>query len=129
MLDETSLPLDGILELNLAILRLNEKGRLHAAQGTIRLVQARSTLGQPVALGDFVIELTTRDEAILGDVTDSGGPLKVTGTLTLTPDNRYRFVGEISTRDKNNPHLQQALSLLGQPGRDGTRRIDVTGTL
>lgn len=129
MFDETSLPLDGILEPNLAILRLSEEGHLRMAQGTVRLVQTQSTLGQPVALGDFVIELTTGDEAILGVVNDNGGPLAVTGTLTLTHDNRYRFVGEIGIRDKNNPHLQQVLSLLGQPGRDGSRTIDVTGTL
>jgi hypothetical protein len=75
------------------------------------------------------MELTTGDQGIRGTVTDKGGPVRLNGNLTLTPDNRYRLVGEISARDNHNPHLRQVLSLLGPPGEDGTWKMDITGTL
>lgn len=122
-------PLEGILELDLATLRLDEQGFPNAAQGTVRLTQTRTTLVEPVALGDFDMALTTEDQGIRGTVTDKGGPVRLNGNLTLTLDNRYRLVGEISARDNHNQNLRQVLSLLGPPGEDGTWKMDITGTL
>lgn len=129
LVNRASPPLEGLLELDLATLRLDEKGLPHTVQGTVRLIRTHTTLGKPVELGDFDIELTTEDQGILGTVTDRGGPVRLTGNLTLTPDNRYRFVAEISARDNDDQHLRQTLSLLGPPGKDGTWKMDVTGTL
>lgn len=123
------LPLDGELELDLAELRVDAQRRPQAARGAARLLGARTTLGRSLELGAFRVELTTVEDGILGTVSDEGGPLALTGTVTLSPEGSYRFQGEIGARDGANPQLRQALGVLGRPGPGGTWRVDYAGRM
>lgn len=118
----------GEVRLELAELRLDAAGRPQAAQGEVHLIDARSTFPR-LKLGSFDLDLATGEEGIVGSVRDAGGPLELTGTLTLTPDGRYRFSGQAGARDPANRELQGILHLLGRPGRDGKSRIDISGAL
>ncbi len=123
------LPLDGELELDLAQLRVDAQRRPLAARGAARLLNARTTLGRSLELGSFRVELTTVESGILGTVGDEGGPLALTGTVTLNPDGDYHFQGEVGTRNGANPQLRQALGILGRPDARGNWRIDYSGRL
>ena len=122
-------PLEGRLELELERLELDPTGRPQAAQGTVRLVQTHTNLGNPLELGAFRVELTSDETGIQGQVGDEGGPVAVAGTFELAPDGRYRFQGSVGTRDQADPRLEQMLGLLGRPGPDGRWRVDFTGSL
>lgn len=128
LIGPTPLAMTGDLELDVARLRLGENGLPQAAQGTARLLDARSSFPR-LALGDFGMTLTTEEDNIVGVIKDEGGPLEFTGTLTLSPEGRYRFLAQIGIRDKTNRELQGILSLLGRPDGDGKWRINLSGTL
>jgi len=122
------LPVGGGLEFNDLQLRLDPNGYPRAAQGTVLLSALRVALAQTVELGNYQVAFSTRDDTISGLIRDQGGPIQLTGSLTLTPDGRYRLTGKLAVRDNNQP-VEQALSLLGQPNQDGIRIIDLTGKL
>jgi hypothetical protein len=122
------LPVGGGLELNDLRLRLNPNGYPLAVQGTVLLSALRVPLAQIIELGDYQVAFSTRDDTISGLIRDQGGPIQLTGSLTLTPDGRYRLTSQLAVRDNNQP-VEQALSLLGQPDQDGVRTIDLTGKL
>lgn len=124
------LPLQGVVEFNLRDLFLSPAGQPQAANGIVYLRNLRATLGQPLNLGDFTIQLTPAPpEGIQGVVKDNEGPLALAGTLNLLPDGRYRFTGQAAVRDANNPTLRQMLNLLGPPGSDGRWPLNFSGVL
>lgn len=123
-------PLQGVLEFNLRELSLNAAGRPQTADGAIYLLNARTTLGQPLNLGDFTIQLTPASpEGIQGAIKDHDGPLALEGTLNLRPDGRYHFTGQAAVRDDGPPALRQAMNLLGPPGGDGRWALNFSGIL
>lgn len=128
LMGPASLAMTGHLELDVALLRLGKHGLPQAAQGTVRLLDARSSFPR-LEFGNFGMTLTTEQETIVGLIKDEGGPLEFTGTLTLSPEGRYRFNAQIGVRRKTNRELQGILSLLGRPDSDGKWRINLSGTL
>ena len=93
-------------------------------------VYKRQTLGQPLTLGDFVVEATPADPSgIQGKIQDDNGPLTLAGTFILLPDGRYRFSGQAAVRDAGNQALRQALNLLGPPDGNGRWTLNFSGIL
>jgi hypothetical protein len=122
-------PLNGRLELDQLELGLDPRGHPRRAHGRVHLRDAHTSFGRRLALGDFSIELDTREATIQAAVKDNGGPLSLTGNLTLAPDGRYRFSGQAAVRDGADRDLLQALGLLGRPGSDGKWNLTFDGTL
>lgn len=122
-------PLQGIVEFDLRELRLNAAGRPQAADGRVALLGARATLGSPVHLGDFVVQLTTEPTGIQGMIQDAGGPLALDGVLNLAPDGGYRFNGRAAIREAGDPSLRQAMGLLGPADSDGYWTLSFSGVL
>jgi hypothetical protein len=79
------------------------------------------------ALGDFHIAFTTADNGdILATLSDQGGPLQVSGTITLSTDKRYRLSLLIGARNPQDP-LNNLISFLGKSAPEGQRRITHSG--
>ena len=124
------LPLQGAVKFNLRELSLNAAGQPQTADGVVHLLNARTTLGQPLNLGDFTVQLMpATPEGIQGAVKDNDGPLALEGALNLLPDGRYRFTGHAAVREAGNPALRQAMNLLGPPGGDGRWALNYSGVL
>lgn len=124
------LPLQGIVEFSLRDLYLDAAGQPQSANGPVRLLNLRATLGQPLNLGDFLVQLTAANPAgVRGTIRDSGGPLALEGGFNLAPDGRYRFTGQAAVRDPGNRALLQAMNLLGQAGGDGRWPLSFSGVL
>ncbi len=127
---QPKLPLQGVVELNVRELRLNAAGRPTTANGVVHLRNLRTTLDQPLTLGDFVVEATPADPSgIQGKIQDDNGPLTLAGTFSLLPDGRYRFSGQAAVRDAGNQALRQALNLLGPPDGNGRWTLNFSGIL
>lgn len=127
---QPKLPLQGVVELNVRELRLNAAGRPTTVNGVVHLRNLRTTLSQPLALGDFVVEATPADPSgIQGKIQDDNGPLTLAGTFSLLPDGRYRFSGQAAVRDAGNQALRQALNLLGPPDSNGRWTLNFSGIL
>ena len=122
-------PLNGAMELENVELRLDRNGRPLQAGGLIRLRNVQTSFGNPLSLGDFKLQLQTQSADIVASIQDQGGPLQLNGSLTLTPDNRYRFTAQAAPREQDNRELQQALNLLGRPDGNGKWTFDLAGSL
>ncbi len=123
-------PLQGAVEFSLRELYLNAAHRPQSAYGVLYLLNLRAMLGQPLNLGDFVVQLSPAvPEGIQGAVKDNNAPLELEGSLNVSPDGRYRFSGSAAVRDAGNQALRQALNLLGPPGGDGRWKLDFSGIL
>ncbi len=123
-------PVQGVVDFNLREVRLNPSDQPLAADGVVHLLNLRVTLGQPLMLGDFTVQLTPADpEGVQGVIQDHDGPLALEGAFSLLPDGRYRFNGQASVRDPGNQALRQAMSLLGPPGSDGRWALNFSGVL
>lgn len=86
--------------------------------------------GELIPLGDYEILFVEAPSGIAARITDSAGPLRVDGTLSLTPDRRYALEGHAAARPDAPPELVQGLDLMaGEPGADGLRPFSLTGSL
>ncbi|MGB5062971.1 MAG: type II secretion system protein N [Candidatus Competibacter sp.] len=126
---QPKLPLQGVVEFSLQELYLSATGLPQSAYGVVYLLNLRAMLGQPLNLGDFVVQLSPAATGIQGTVKDNNAPLELNGTLSVSPDGRYRFSGSAAVRDAGNQALRQALNLLGPPGGDGRWKLDFSGIL
>jgi general secretion pathway protein N len=84
-----------------------------------------------IQLGDYLMQLQQTDgEGIRGAFSDTGGPLEVSGTLSLAPDGAYTLDGLIRPRPGAADDLVQGLQIMtGEPDAGGRRRLTLTGSL
>ncbi len=109
-------------------------GRLVSIQGT---VTAR-TLAQrnpPMPFGSFELRFAPvaagaapGGAPITGVLSDLGGPLAVSGTLTLRNDNEYELTGLAQARAEASDELAKAVSFLGPSDERGRRPFTLGGT-
>lgn len=123
------LPVAGDLAVNLASLTL-AGGRPVAAEGSVVWSRAAVTAPQAVALGDLRVTLTPREGGgISGRLSDGGGPLELSGEITIEPGGAYRVTASVGTRPDAAPALAQALPLLGRRGPGGKYLITYNGRI
>lgn len=84
-----------------------------------------------VALGDYeMVFEETSDESIEARFRDTGGPLEVTGSVQLQPNYQYQLNAAAAPRPDAPPEIVTALDFMaGEPGPDGKRPFELTGSL
>lgn len=118
----------GVVNLNLRDVDWNGETLL-SAQGRVVWSNAGISLLQPLQFGDLALTLETRDDGVVGELSDAGGPLQAEGLLTLKADGSYQFTGSFAAREGARSPLGQALSALGRPGADGRIPVNRSGRL
>lgn len=122
--------LDGRVSLNLPVLELTADGRPLRAEGTVIWHQAAMSAPQALSLGDLQVVLRTEAEGqLIGEISDRGGPLKVTGAVQLSPDGSYRVNGTVSAAPDAPAEVKQALGWLGKPDAQGRYRLSYSGKM
>lgn len=117
-------------KLNINLSALNFDGTtLTTADGSLSWLDAEVSFFQPVALGNFQVDLSTTDKGITGVLKDKGGPLQANATLLLNPAGEYNLNGEILLRDKSRNDLRQALQAMGRPNAKGAIPLKQKGKL
>ncbi len=128
--------MQGLVSLTLDRARV-ENGRPTSIVGQARLAQlavpplmpgAGSTL---IALGNYAIQLKdTGGKGIAAAFHDTGGPLEVSGTLTLDSQYNYKLEGYAAPRADAPKELVQGLAFMtGEPDAKGRRRFSLSGSL
>ena len=126
----------GQLALSLSRLELVD-GLPVAAVGTVTVADLQSAPLVPIegitsiALGNFRAELTAGDQpGIIALVTDEGGPLELTGRITVSPDRSYNMDALIKPRADAPQELVQGVEFVtGEPNAEGRRRFLQQGSL
>ena len=124
-------PLSGIEgDLSLQFEELVIRGGVPVeATGTINIANLVSPTLSATPLGDYRAEFQTADNVILASVEAVSGVLELAGTIRLTQDRNYEFVGQVAAKP-NAPHsITQQLHFLGTPNSRGQREFRIEGQL
>ncbi|MCU0760883.1 MAG: type II secretion system protein N [Steroidobacteraceae bacterium] len=116
--------LDGSVAL--AVDELVLRGRaVRLLRGRIEVQDLRQRTGEgPLPLGGYLLLFGGEADPsgnVSGTVKDTGGPLDVQGTLTLTPAPGYLLDGSVATRPSAPPVLVRQIAFLGSPDSAGRR--------
>lgn len=99
-------------------------------RGTVVWNRALLVAGQPLQLGDLRLVLQPGDGGgTRGTLSDAGGPLEISGTLTLDPNHNYRLEAKLRARPEADAALGNSLQLLGRPDGRGYYTLRYGGRL
>lgn len=104
--------------------------------GTMRLSELEvaplmpTQSGGLIALGSYEIEFVDAGEGLEGRLTDTGGPLEVSGRLALARDRAYVLEGLVRARPEAGADLVRGLEFMtGEPDGSGRRPFNLSGSL
>ncbi|HKQ81731.1 MAG TPA: type II secretion system protein N [Steroidobacteraceae bacterium] len=132
----SSLPQGWTGRINANLTRLDlERGWPTAAEGQIDVLDLRRPAGAGAAsFGSYRLvmpapDVSGNDSALAGALQDTGGPLNVIGTLTLSPDHSYVVDGRVAARNDAPQEIARSIEYLGTPDSQGRREFSLAGTL
>ncbi len=124
------LPLDGELSLKLDTLVVGAGGKLQQADGRIVWHQAAVQLMEKLQFGDLQMSLhSVEGGGIEGAISDSGGPLQLNATITLSADGAYQLEGQAKPNESAPKALRDALAMLGKSDSQGNYPLKFSGSL
>jgi len=122
--------LDGTVSVDLGKVTVAGDGQLLRAEGTVIWHQAKMSAPQVLAFGDLQVTLHTETEGqVSGDISDRGGPLKVKGTLNLSPDRSYVLKATVAAAPEAPATLVKSLGWLGKPDAKGSYHLNYSGKM
>ena len=80
-------------------------------------------------LGSYRAEFMTTESGVVASVEDSGAVFDLAGSLTLSPDRSFLFLGQVAATDQTPDKLRGQLRFLGSPNERGQHEIRFEGSL
>ncbi|RJS91763.1 type II secretion system protein N [Salinisphaera sp. Q1T1-3] len=127
----TFVPTSGRLAADIDRLDFDDDLDITTLAGHVNITNTRYELLNPaLALGRFDVDLASMDDnGIRATITDSRGPLALTGHADVTANQRYQLDVRLRARAGADDRLKRVLSQLGKPGPDGWYDINERGRL
>lgn len=127
----------GQVELALGMLELRS-GRLDWLEGTAT-ARGLARRNPPMPVGSFELRFAPgastagatsngADAPIRAELRDLGGPLAVTGTLSIRAGHEYLLSGLVAVRPAANAELAKIIEYLGPPDAQGRRAFTLEGS-
>ena len=104
-------------------------GRASDIDGSVTIGRLIVPILSPTPLGSFRADFQSLDGNVSANITDTGGVLSVAAVLTVTPNQAYSLVGDVSARDNAPRSVTDQLRFLGSPDSNGQRAFRFEGTL
>lgn len=107
-----------------------EHGRLAGLRGTA-VARSLAQLQPAMPFGSYELRFdgaSRTDGAIVGALRDLGGPLAVTGTLTIRNGREYELNGSAAARPEATGELAKAVEFLGPADAQGRRSYSLAGS-
>lgn len=120
--------LAGNASLQLDELRLRD-GLPIAADGTLAIADLVAPLVDPASIGGYRAEFFTDDNAVVASVEDVNGVFDLAGSLTVSGDRNYQFIGKVAATAGTSEKLRRQLRFLGSPNDRGQHDIRLEGQL
>ena len=106
--------LDGSLSIRFDRLQL-ENGLPVAADGTIEVANLTAPLVHRSPIGGFRAEFFTQDTGVVASVEDTDASIDLAGSLKITTDRNYQFLGKVAPKDNTPARLQEQMKFLAVP--------------
>ena len=100
-----------------------------AARGTLTIAGLVAPLVDPASIGGYRAEFFTDNNTIIGSVEDVNGVFDLAGSLTISDDRTYQFLGKVAATDATSEKLRRQLRFLGTPNERGQHDIRLEGQL
>jgi len=109
----------------------NASGTVRLSDLLVEIMSFTRSANQSVPIGSYEISLSSADEpGVRGTVNSTSGPLEVAASLTLTPECRYTIDARVRERAALPEALRLGLeAMASEPGPEGWRRLEMTGSL
>ncbi len=107
-----------------------EDGFPRDAEGKVEVANLFAAAIYPASsIGGYVADFSTTDAGIVASVEDTDGIVDLAGSLTLSPDRNYQFLGVIAPKPDTDDTLRQQMRFLGSPNSRGQYDIRLEGAL
>ncbi len=120
--------LSGNASLQFEALRFRD-GLPTAATGTLAIADLVAPMVDPSSIGGYRAEFFTDDNAVVASVEDVNGVFDLAGSLTLSADRNYQFIGKVAATERTSEKLRGQLRFLGSPNDRGQHDIRLEGQL
>ncbi len=115
----------GRIEAQQLALRLQGR-QIEGISGELQLRNLDDGRGGP--LGSYRLAFAPGSAPYIGKLVDTGGPLAVNASLTVTADRSWVLDGTVAARASAGAALRQTLDILGGPDASGKRRLSAAGS-
>jgi general secretion pathway protein N len=120
--------LSGSASVQLARLGLRD-GLPVVAEGTLNVADLVAPMVDASSIGGYRAEFFTNDDAVVASVEDVNGVFDLAGSLTVTADRNYQFIGKVAATPTTSEKLRGQLRFLGTPNDRGQHDIRLEGQL
>lgn len=120
--------LSGNASLQFDELRIRD-GLPVAAVGTVAIADLVAPMVDPSSIGDYRAEFFTDDDAVVASIEDVNGVFDLAGSLTVSADRNYQFIGKVAATGGTSEKLKRQLRFLGTPNERGQHDIRLEGQL
>lgn len=120
--------LSGNASLQFEELRLRD-GLPVTAVGTVAISDLVAPMVDPSPIGGYRAEFFTEDDAVVASVEDVNGVFDLAGSLRVSADRNYQFIGKVAATGSTSEKLKQQLRFLGTPNDRGQHDIRLEGEL
>lgn len=120
--------LSGNASLQFEELRLRD-GLPIAATGTLAVADLVTPMVDLASIGGYRADFFTDDNTVVASVEDVDGVFDLAGSLTLSADRNYQFIGKVAATDRTSEKLRGQLRYLGSPNDRGQHDIRLEGQL
>ena len=120
--------LSGNASIQFAELRVKD-GLPIAAEGTLAVDNLVAPMVDPSPIGGYRAEFFTDDGAVIASIEDVNGAFDLAGSLTVSADRNYQFIGKVAATDSTSDKLKRQLRYLGMPNERGQHDIRLEGQL
>lgn len=100
-----------------------------AADGTLAVADLVAPMVDPGSIGGYRAEFFTDDNAVVASIEDVDGVFDLAGSLTLSANRNYQFIGKVAATDGTSEKLRRQLRFLGSPNDRGQHDIRLEGQL
>ena len=101
-----------------------------SGSGTLEVANLMaSTIYRRGPIGGYRAELFTQGDGIAASVEDTDGVIDLAGSLTVSRDRSYQFLGQLAPKPETDEALRNQMRFLGSPNERGQYELRLEGQL
>jgi hypothetical protein len=98
-----------------------------AASGTVDIVGLLLPLLDQAPIGSFRVEFFSQQDGIIASIEDTGAVIDLAGSLKISTDRKYEFLGQVAATPETPPQMRQQLPFLGSANDRGQYEMRFEG--
>jgi len=100
-----------------------------SVQGAIEVSDLLLPLVSQSSIGGYRAEFFTQQDGVVVSVEDTDGVVEIAGSLKLSNDRSYSFLGQLAPKSETPPQVRQQMQFLGSANERGQYELRLEGRL